>query len=199
VGTEPQRQPWIGAIGLSAELARAIAADLPDYRVQRLAPSLRGDGGWAVRGSRPALVLVDGTVGHARAEREAVWRCWGPDLPVVEVSRATPIARVWLSPGRGERVEVVELGPGFLVPYLPPRPTSEGRSARPSNRSTAPADRTRWWRLRISFAVRLATSAAALWTVTALDRRLGVAVLCSVAAMLLAALLRRRARLPSRG
>lgn len=198
MGTEPQRQPWIGAIGLPAELARAIAADLPDYRVRRLPPLLHGAGGWAVQGSRPALVLVDDAVGNARAEREAVWRCWGPDppVPVVEVSRATPIARVWLSPGR---VEVVELGPGFLVPYLPPRPLSEGLNAQPSDRPTAPADRTRWWRRGTSFPVRLATYAAALWTVTALDRRLGVAVLCSVVAMLLAALLRRRARLPSRG
>lgn len=195
MGTEPQRQPWIGAIGLPAELIRAIAADLPAYRVRRLPPSLRGEGGRPARGSRPALVIVDATAADACAEREAAWRRWGADLPVVEVNRTTPVARVWLSPGQ---VEVVELGPGFLVPYLPPRPLSEGL-AQPSGRATTFTSRTRWWTCRPSFPVRLAFCASAIAVLGVWDHRLDVVILCSVAVvLLLAMLLRRRGRLPSR-
>jgi hypothetical protein len=94
-------------------------ADLPQHCIRRLPPAARQGDTCDRCGNRPALLLVDATVTDARAEREAAWRRWGPDLPVVEVSRATPIARVWLAP---THVQVVEIGPGFLAPYLPSSP-----------------------------------------------------------------------------
>ncbi len=94
-------------------------ADLPRYCIRRLPSAVQQADTCDQCGNRPALLLVDATITDARAEREAAWRRWGPDLPVVEVSRTTPIARVWLAPAR---VQVVEIGPGFLAPYLPSSP-----------------------------------------------------------------------------
>lgn len=199
MGTASQRYPRIDAIGLSAALRRAIAADLPHHRIRHLPPSSRPDTSRARTRSRPALVIVDATATDARAEREAVWRRWGADLPVVEVNRATPIVRVWLAP---TRVEVVELGPGFLAPYLPSQGLSGGRApaAPASDRPTASTDRWRWRRDRLSFPVRLATAGAVGLALTALDRRLGLAMICAAAVvMVVAVLLRWRARMLSRG
>lgn len=116
----PQRHRCIEAIGVSAALLRALMADLPHYRVRRLPPASRRNETRDRRWGRPALLLVDATVTDARAEREAAWRRWGTDLPVVEVRRVTPIVRVWLTPAH---VQVVEIGPGFLASYLSAQPS----------------------------------------------------------------------------
>lgn len=197
--TAPQRSPRIDVIGLSAALRRAIAADLPYHRIRQLPPSSRPDATQDQAYSRPALVIVDATAADAHAERDAAWRRWGTDLPVVEVNRTTPVARVWLAPAH---VEVVELGSGFLAPYLPPQRLPGGREPdMPApDRPTPSTERSRWRMHRLFVPVRPAIYGAVSLALIALDRRLGVAMIgVVVVALVLAALLRRRARLPSRG
>ena len=109
------RQPLVYTIGLEPLTARAIAADLAHAVIRRQKP-LRPNATRRGRLRRPDLVLIDVTVTAVVAELAAAWAAWGERVVIVGIGRSQPYGRVWR---RRERHEVIEVGPGFLAPYLP--------------------------------------------------------------------------------
>lgn len=109
---ERQLQPRVYVIGLDSLTERAIRADLPGAQIRRLRPVR--EGATRRRGPPPHVVVLDLTRTHALRERALVSRIWGEQVVVVGLSRRDPMARVWQA-----STTVVELGPGFLTPFLP--------------------------------------------------------------------------------
>src|SRR3712207_310693 len=106
-------QPHIVTIGLDRLTLRAVTADLPHARIQRLRMLPSGTRHGAC--PTPDLVLLRLSATSA-SDRAAVWQVWGEHVPVVEVDDQEPQARIW----RERRlVQVVPLEPGFLGPLLP--------------------------------------------------------------------------------
>lgn len=97
-------------------MACAIYADLTHAVVRRRRP-LRVGAVRRRRGRRPDLVLLDLSATNVAAELAFAWTVWGERVVVAGVDRRHPYARIWSRP---ELAEVVELGPGFLAPFLPP-------------------------------------------------------------------------------
>ena len=106
-------QPLVYAIGLESLLARAVYADLAGAVIRRLGP-LEAGAPRCRQGQKPDLVLLDLSTADVDVELAAVRDAWGEAVVVVGVSRSQPLARIWGPDG----VELVELGPGFLSPFL---------------------------------------------------------------------------------
>jgi hypothetical protein len=106
--------PLVYAVGLDPLMARAIHADLAWCQI-RSRPSLIMAGAGDSGCRRPDVLLID--LGGVESERElaAATRAWGENLLVVGLDRASPFARVWQRP---HLAEVIEVGPGFLGPFL---------------------------------------------------------------------------------
>jgi hypothetical protein len=101
-------------IGLDRLMTRAVRADFPGARVAACRP-LGNDAG-IPRGPAPALVVINGAEIDGAAQRAAIRRRWGDAVVVAEFHGRQPVARVWRTPAF---VEAVEVGPGFLLPFLP--------------------------------------------------------------------------------
>ena len=102
-------------IGLEPLVARALRADLAGavFRARRpLRPGVTHRDGR----KRPDLVLIDTSATSVLAELAAAWAAWGERVTIVGIGRCQPFARVWHHP---EITDVVEVGPGFLAPFLP--------------------------------------------------------------------------------
>lgn len=181
MSTRRASQPLVYAIGLDPLAARAIAADLPQARIRRPRPLVAGEA--RRHGPAPDLVVLDLTATDAAAERAAAWRTWGERTLIVGLDRDHPTARVWHTP---TATESVEIGPGFIAPFLPLPAT--GR-----------ADRRLVERLPRPAAVlkrsRFVAYAASACFIAAVDRDLAVLLVCSLAMLTPSLTLYRRARL----
>ena len=104
-------------VGLDRLTADAIAADLPQARVEAL-PPLIAPVVPRRTGPRPDAVVLGHRVHRVELERASVWITWGEQVVVVVIDPHTPFADVWRGPAVHSRVE---LGPGFLIPFLPTR------------------------------------------------------------------------------
>jgi hypothetical protein len=107
-------RPLVYVLGLDAGTRRAVQADVPQARVRRL----RSVRAWAGcrPGAAPDLVVLDLGRAAAVAEREAIRRRWGSQVPMIDIDPSRPIAHVW----RGQMPpESIELGPGCLTALLP--------------------------------------------------------------------------------
>ena len=99
--------PRLYLVSVHPLLAAALRADHPDAEIVAL-PAL----GPAAPAERPDLVVT----GRGAPDRARAWATWGEVVVVVEVEPRSPVARAWRSPSL---VQAVELGPGFLAPFLP--------------------------------------------------------------------------------
>jgi hypothetical protein len=109
---ERQVHPRVYFIGLDSLTERAIRAGQPGAQFRRLRPVREAT--TRRRGPAPHVVVLDLTRTHALRERALVKRSWGEQVVIVGLSRRDPMARVWR-----ESTTLVELGPGFLTPFLP--------------------------------------------------------------------------------
>lgn len=136
VARAPRRRARIYAIGLDPLLYRAIGLDHPwcDLHRRRV---LRPRQLWRL-GPRPALVLLGARAVQAEVERRIIWRSWGSDVPVVGFDARSPRAYIWHRPGF---VQMIDVGPGFLDPFLPAAPSGEGPPVRPSIARAPPGRR----------------------------------------------------------
>jgi hypothetical protein len=109
------KMPLVYAIGLDSLMARAVHADLPGAVIlRRRALSAHGP---QVRGSRqPDLILLDLTQADPEALLAAARLAWGANVPIVGLHRDEPQAYIWKDQGVAT---LVEIGPGFLCPFLP--------------------------------------------------------------------------------
>lgn len=112
--THSNGRPLVYTIGLEPLIARALYADLTPAVIRRRRP-LRPGGRGRPAGRSPHLVLLDLNVTSVLAELAAAWAAWGEDVVIVGVGRRQPYARVWRGP---DCADLVEIGPGFLAPYL---------------------------------------------------------------------------------
>lgn len=108
-------RPLVYAIGLDGLIACAVEADLPDAAIQWLRP-LSGAAVPRRVGPRPDLLLLDLSSTYITTELAAARAAWGERLVIVGLDRQQPYARVWQRP---EVALLVEIGPGFLDPFLP--------------------------------------------------------------------------------
>lgn len=108
-------RPLVYTIGLEPLTARAVYADLKDATIRRRRPLKHGETTRRA-GRRPDLVVLDVTTTRVVAELAAARAAWGDRLVIVGIGRRQPYARVWQRP---DDPELVEVGPGFLKPYLP--------------------------------------------------------------------------------
>ena len=106
----PSSSLLIVALGVDALTRRALQADIPRAQIA----VVRRVRAW--RGERPDLVVINASRMHAPTERMAVWQRWDDAVVIVELIDEEPTTRVWCSP---TVVHAVELGPGFLTPFLP--------------------------------------------------------------------------------
>ncbi len=111
---ETARTPCVYLIGLDAPTARAVYLDLAHATIRRL--ETLGKHGSRRYGRRPDMVLLDVTSTNVAAEVAAVRATWGERVVIVGVLRHQPVARVWRE---AATTETVEIGPGFLAPFLP--------------------------------------------------------------------------------
>ena len=103
-------------VGVDPLLAQALAADLPAAVLRRRRSLVHAA---QCRGRCPDIVVVDISGASIDTELDAVRSTWGDRVVVVGVDRRRPFAWVWRRPDRGR---IVELGPGFLEPYLAEQP-----------------------------------------------------------------------------
>jgi hypothetical protein len=96
-------------------MEKAIRADLPQARIRALRPQHLV----ATRAAqtRPDLVVFNASARDATTQRRLIQHVWAT-VVVVELSATESRALVWRPPSD---VEVVEVGPGFLGPFLPAR------------------------------------------------------------------------------
>jgi hypothetical protein len=109
------KTPLVYAIGLDSLMARALYADLRGAAIRRRA-ALKAGAPRGRRGHPPDLILLD--LGHADGKDllATARQTWGTDVLIVGLRRDEPQAYVW----KGQCVvTLVEIGPGFLSPYLP--------------------------------------------------------------------------------
>lgn len=112
-------------VGLEPHTARAIYADLAGVAIRRLRP-LHGGSAHSRRGRRPTLLILGLDLPDLMCELEAAQAAWGESLVAVGIGRYQPLACVWRGPGPAE---LVEIGPGFLAPFLEPASPVAGDSA----------------------------------------------------------------------
>jgi hypothetical protein len=100
----------IVTIGLDALLTMAIAADWPQASIHPKSVNPRC---WD--GPAPDLVVLNRAGTNHATLRAAVWQRWGPRVVVAEVDSDGPWSVIWRSPTIST---VVEIGPGFLAPFV---------------------------------------------------------------------------------
>lgn len=126
MGPATEQPARILTIGLDRLTMRAVRADLPGARVtaRRKLPTDVP----RCQDIAPHLVLINGAGADPVAQRAAVWRQWGEAVVVTEIHARQPTAQVYRTP---TVVESVEVGPGFLAPFLPRTVLQPLPSARP--------------------------------------------------------------------
>ena len=99
--------------GLEPLLARPVYADLPGAQIRRLRLS---DHEVLRQARRPDLTLLSLPAVGLEAALSAIRAAWDERVLIVGVDRHEPFARIWRY---RHLVLLVEVGPGFLYPYLP--------------------------------------------------------------------------------
>jgi hypothetical protein len=124
--TRTHRPVRILIIGLDRRTTKAIRSDFPRGKVTatRTFYTYARDS----RVSAPDLVVMGSAQPDAAEQRDAIWRRWGDAIVVAEIHGQQPLARVWRTP---RMVERVELGPGFLWPFVTRYTVNQIRSAAP--------------------------------------------------------------------
>ena len=100
-------------IALDRLMADAIRADFPHADIRAIPPLETGTASAGV--TRPHLVILNASVTDSVTQHRLIRQEWGPGVIVVELSESEPQALVWRS---AAEVDLVELRPGFLAPFL---------------------------------------------------------------------------------